>query len=51
MGVHPTRCDEFDQHPDGPEGYMAELTSIIEDGQSDGKARLPATRLLSNPLC
>ena len=51
VGVHPTRCDEFDQHPEGPDGYMAQLTRIMEDGQSDGKARLSAIRLLGDPLC
>ena len=44
VGVHPTRCGEFDEHPGGPDAYMAELVRIMEDGQGDGKAR-PLTRL------
>ena len=38
VGVHPTRCGEFDEHPGGPDAYMADLMRIMEDGQSDGKA-------------
>jgi len=38
VGVHPTRCGELDEHPGGPDAYMAELMRIMEDGQSDGKA-------------
>ena len=44
VGVHPTRCVELDEHPGGPDAYMAELMRIMEDGQSDGKARR-STRL------
>ncbi len=51
VGVHPTRCDEFELHPAGPDGYMAQLTRILEDGQSDGKARISRTRLLGDLTC
>lgn len=37
VGVHPTRCNEFEAHPEGPEAYMAALLTILKDGMSDGK--------------
>lgn len=37
VGVHPTRCGEFEQHSGGPAAYMAALADVIADGQRDGK--------------
>ncbi|KAG9412875.1 TatD DNase [Aphanomyces cochlioides] len=34
VGVHPTRCNEFD---DDPDKYMQGLHDVIQDGKSDGK--------------
>ncbi|CAK4084658.1 unnamed protein product [Aphanomyces euteiches] len=34
VGVHPTRCNEFD---DDPDKYMQDLHDVIQDGKSDGK--------------
>ncbi len=36
-GLHPTRCGEFEAHPDGPDAYMAALQEVIKEGQSDSK--------------
>ena len=33
MGCHPTRCNEFDEFPEGPEGYIATLKALIESNQ------------------
>ena len=27
-GVHPTRCNEFEEHPEGPEDYMRQLQEV-----------------------
>lgn len=37
MGVHPTRCSEFEEHPEGAEAYMAALLDTILEGQHLGK--------------
>ena len=37
VGVHPTRCGEFEQYSGGASTYMAALAEVIADGQSDGK--------------
>ena len=37
MGVHPTRCGEFEAHPDGPDACLADLAAVLSDGLSDGK--------------
>lgn len=37
VGVHPTRCGEFDSHPGGPEAYLSALHEVLTDGQADGK--------------
>lgn len=28
VGVHPTRCREFEAYPEGPEAYMAQLSAV-----------------------
>ena len=37
MGVHPTRCGEFEQHSGGPDAYLEALAALIRDGRQDGK--------------
>ena len=37
MGVHPTRCSEFEEYPEGAEAYMAALLDTILEGQHLGK--------------
>ncbi|KAI8329320.1 hypothetical protein BC941DRAFT_463755 [Chlamydoabsidia padenii] len=35
VGCHPTRCGEFETHPDGgPEGYLDALRSLIKESSS-----------------
>ena len=33
VGVHPTRCGEFDAHPGGPAQYLEDLRNILEQGR------------------
>jgi len=37
VGVHPTRCAEFESYPEGSDAYMSALTEVIVDGSKDGK--------------
>jgi TatD DNase family protein len=37
VGVHPTRCSEFDTYPEGPDAYLAALKDVLTDGTRDGK--------------
>jgi len=37
VGVHPTRCGEFEAHPDGPDAYLAALAEVLKEGQAEGK--------------
>jgi len=37
VGVHPTHCGDFGAHAGGPEGLLAELRALLEDGRRDGK--------------
>lgn len=37
VGVHPTRCSEFDAHPAGPADYLARLLEIGQRGKAAGK--------------
>ena len=37
VGVHPTRCSEFDAFSDGPDAYMEQLRQLINDGVAAGK--------------
>ncbi|KAI7859190.1 hypothetical protein BDC45DRAFT_543567 [Circinella umbellata] len=34
VGCHPTRCTEFDEHKDGPEDYLNQLSNIINKNRS-----------------
>ncbi|KAG0250074.1 TatD DNase [Mortierella polycephala] len=33
VGCHPTRCSEFESHPDGPEGYFSALKAMLESSE------------------
>lgn len=35
--MHPTRCGEFEAHPEGPDAYLQALADVIADGRRDGK--------------
>ncbi|RLN73136.1 hypothetical protein BBJ28_00002794 [Nothophytophthora sp. Chile5] len=37
VGVHPTRCREFEAKGNDPNEYFAELVAVCEQGQRDGK--------------
>ncbi|KAF9178167.1 TatD DNase [Haplosporangium sp. Z 767] len=37
VGCHPTRCSEFESHPDGPEGYLSALKAMLEDPEVKNK--------------
>ncbi len=37
VGVHPTRCSEFESHPAGPQAYMASLLDLARRGKRTGK--------------
>ena len=37
VGVHPTRCSEFEAYPEGPEAYMRALKEVLSDGTRDKK--------------
>lgn len=34
VGCHPTRCGEFETHPDGPDAYLDELRKLIVESRS-----------------
>ncbi|ETL40523.1 hypothetical protein L916_08325 [Phytophthora nicotianae] len=38
VGVHPTRCSEFEANGKDPDTYFAELLAVCEQGQKEGKA-------------
>ena len=33
VGCHPTRCTEFDEHKQGPEDYLKQLSKIISENR------------------
>ncbi|EGZ21431.1 hypothetical protein PHYSODRAFT_350745 [Phytophthora sojae] len=37
VGVHPTRCSEFEADGRDPDAYFAELLAVCEQGQKEGK--------------
>ncbi|OWZ09857.1 Deoxyribonuclease TATDN1 [Phytophthora megakarya] len=37
VGVHPTRCSEFEAEGNDPDTYFQELLALCEDGQKEGK--------------
>ncbi|ETL93670.1 hypothetical protein, variant 3 [Phytophthora nicotianae] len=37
VGVHPTRCSEFEANGKDPDTYFAELLAVCEQGQKEGK--------------
>ncbi|KAF9144275.1 TatD DNase [Mortierella sp. GBA39] len=37
VGCHPTRCSEFESHPDGPEGYFKALKAYLDSPETKGK--------------
>lgn len=37
MGVHPTRCAEFESHADGPDAYLEALKAVAVHGSTDRK--------------
>eukprot|EP00937_MAST-01D_sp_MAST-1D-sp2_P007947 g7947.t1 len=38
VGVHPTRCDEFDTAQGGPAAHLARLRAVIEDANANASA-------------
>lgn len=36
-GVHPTRCDEFEENGKDPNKHLYELLQIAQKGKEDGK--------------
>lgn len=42
VGVHPTRCKEFEMDPEGASAHLAALQELCREGQADGKVRLCA---------
>ncbi|KAF8956656.1 TatD DNase [Entomortierella lignicola] len=37
VGCHPTRCSEFEEHENGPEGYFGELKAMLETPEAKQK--------------
>ncbi|RUP48915.1 hypothetical protein BC936DRAFT_143656 [Jimgerdemannia flammicorona] len=37
VGCHPTRCQDFERHPDGPEGYYMQLMNLVMSEKAKGK--------------
>lgn len=37
VGCHPTRCTEFEIHPDGPEAYFNELKAMLDNPEAKSK--------------
>ena len=37
MGVHPTRCQEIEDSPEGPEAYWEALRVVLQDSAATGK--------------
>ncbi len=37
MGVHPTRCTEFESYSEGPEAYLQALQSLAWEGSAEKK--------------
>lgn len=37
MGVHPTRCQEIEDSPEGPEAYWDALKVLLTDAAASGK--------------
>ncbi|BDA43738.1 Putative deoxyribonuclease TATDN1 [Coccomyxa sp. Obi] len=37
VGVHPTRCTEFESHSEGPEAYLQALQSLALEGSAEKK--------------
>ncbi|KAF9159636.1 TatD DNase [Actinomortierella ambigua] len=37
VGCHPTRCKEFEDHPEGPDAYFKGLEGVIQSHESRGK--------------
>ncbi|KAF9311957.1 TatD DNase [Podila horticola] len=37
VGCHPTRCTEFESHPDGPEAYFNELKALLDNPEAKNK--------------
>ncbi|DAZ97676.1 TPA: hypothetical protein N0F65_009677 [Lagenidium giganteum] len=37
VGVHPTRCSEFDAYAGGADAYLAELLALCRQGMEDGR--------------
>lgn len=33
VGCHPTRCNEFDNHPEGSEAYLKKLSNLAQNGR------------------
>lgn len=37
LGVHPTRCQEIEDSPEGPEGYWSSLKALLKESLASGK--------------
>lgn len=51
VGVHPTRCGEFDAHPQGPEAYLDELRQVRLAAHALPSSRRKGLRVYPSNVC